>query len=202
MATSLREQSVGRDRIVAGITKAVTECGHAGLTLDQALRHSGASQAEFESHFESIEQGVIAAQDTFLERLWLEVAAACEFDQAWTVNLTEGLAAGLTYIRETSALARVFTVEAAASSLAVSDQQFAVLDRFAEFLREGRKYNPRAAELPEVTERVLIGGIASLVTGHLLSEDEAALEGLESELAELVLIFFVGRDEARRIVRG
>ncbi len=71
-----------RERIVAAFAKAATEHGYAQLTVDQVLRYADVSQATFEAHFDSKEQGVIAAQDAFLERLQLEVAGACEADKA------------------------------------------------------------------------------------------------------------------------
>jgi AcrR family transcriptional regulator len=192
-------REVERARIVAGITKAVIERGHARLTLEQILRYAGVSADTFHSHFASTEGGILAAQDAFLDRLWLEVTAACDPELEWIENLRASIAAGLAYISEASALARVFAVEAAASSLAISERQFATMDAFAGLLRRGRERHPLAAELPEVTERVLVGGIASIVTSHLLSEDPRALEGLEPQLAELVLVYDLGRDEARRI---
>jgi AcrR family transcriptional regulator len=195
------ERAAERERIVAGITKAVGERGHARLTLDEILRHSGVSKDSFESHFETTEQGVVAAQGAFLDRLWLEVTGACGAERSWVANLRSGLAAALSYLGEASGLARVFAVEAAASSLAVSERQFAVLDRFAGLLRKGRDANPRAASLPALTERVLLGGIASIVTADLLSEEADELAALEPQLTELVLVFYLGKDEARRIVR-
>jgi TetR/AcrR family transcriptional regulator len=165
-----REREIERARIVAGITKAVSERGHARLSLDPILRYSGVSEETFRSHFPSTELGIIAAQDAFLERLWLEVTGACDRELDWVANLRLGLGAALAYLSEASALARVFAVEAAASSLAVSERQFASQEAFAELIRRGRDGHPGAAELPQVTERVLV--------------------------------FYLGRDEARRAVEG
>jgi AcrR family transcriptional regulator len=195
-------RALERERIVAGITKAAIERGHATLTLDEILRHSGVSREIFESHFETTEQGVIVAHDAFFDRLALEVSSSCQADLAWIDNLRAGLDAGLAYLEEASALARVFAVEAPASSLAISERQFAALDRFASLLGEWRRQNPAIAELPQITERLLVGGIASLVTPRLLSEDLRGLGDLEPQLTELILAVYLGRDEARRIARG
>ncbi len=190
-----------RERIVAGIGKAVTEQGHAKLAVEDVLRYAGVSRETYEAQFATTEQGVLAAQEAFIERLWLEIVSACEIDRAWILNVRAALSAGLAYIGEASELARVFAVEAAASSMAVNEQQFVALDRFATLLQGGRDQEG-VPELPPMTERVLIGGIVSVVTARLLSEDAQGLEDLEPELTELVLVFYLGRDEARALVRG
>lgn len=191
-----------RDRIVTAIAKAVAEHGYAHLTLEVVLTYAGVSRQTFASHFDSLEQGLVAAQDEFLNRLRLEIAAACELDRPWADNVRAALEAGLLYLAEASALARVFTVEATAASLAASERQFATLDGLAEMLSEGRRFFPRAAAMPPATERALVGGIASIVSDRLLSEEPRTLVDLEPQLAEFILLPYVGRSEASRIARG
>jgi AcrR family transcriptional regulator len=188
-----------RQRLVAAISKAASEHGYAKLTVDQVLHYSGVSQATFDIHFESKEQGLIAAQDAFLDRLWLDVVSACDSPAGWPLKVRAALAAILTSLVEADNLARVFAVEAAAASLAAAERQFAVLDQFATLLRGGRHLYPNAASLPDATERALVGGIASIVSGHLLMEDPQAIPALEEQLVELVLIPYLGEGEARRV---
>ncbi len=191
-----------RERIVAAIAKAASERGYARLKIDQVVRYAGVSRAAFDSHFTSKEQGIVAAQDAFLERLWLEVEGACDVDQEWPVNVRLTMDAVLAYIVETSALARVFAVEAGAASMAAHERQFATMESFADLLREGRRHYPQTAEMPPEMERVLVGGIASIVSGRLLAEEPLALAELEPELTEFVLVPYVGASEARRVARA
>jgi AcrR family transcriptional regulator len=188
-----------RVRLIAAISKAAADHGYERLTIEQVSRYAGVSPTTFAEHFDSKEQGLIAAFDVFLERLWLEVAAACEGAAPWPAKVRAGLRALLGSLTEASALARVFAVEAAAASLAVTERQLAALDEFAALLRDGRALYPRAATLPEATERALVGGIASIIAGHLLAEDPQGLIALEPQLVELVLIPYVGEGEARRV---
>src|SRR3954452_22233618 len=124
--------------------------------------------------------------------LWLEGLAACEQVEEWPRRVQAGLRAVLEAMVDASAVARVFTVEAAASSLAAAERQLAAIDRFAALLREGRRIYPRAASLPQVTERMLIGGIASILCDHLMGENPAAIPLLEPQLVELLLIPYLG----------
>lgn len=187
-----------RERLIAAVAKAASEHGYAGLTVEQVVRYAGVSRAIFDAHFESKEQSLIAAQEAFLHRLWLDVVHACEATADWPGKVRAALEAALASLAEASSLARAFTVEAV-SSVAAAERQFAAFEEFATLLREGRRHYPDAASLPDATERALIGGIASIVSGHLLMEDPQAIPALEPQLVELLLIPYVGEDEARRV---
>lgn len=193
---------VDRGKIVTAIAKAVAEYGYAQLTLEQVLAYAGVTPGEFEAHFQSLEQALIAAQEDFLERLRLEVATACELDRAWPDNVRAALDAALAYVADANAMARGFAVEATAASLAANERQYAALETFADLLREGRRLYPRAAEMPPETERALVGGIASIVSDRLLSEEPQTLVDLEPQLAEFLLVPYLGRAEASRFAQA
>lgn len=187
-----------RDRLIAAFGKAASEHGYRDLTVDHVAHYAGLSRARYEAHFDTKEQGLVAAQDAFLDRLWLDVLAACEAPEEWPAKVRAALGAVISSLVEASTLARVFAVEATAASFAAAERQFAALEQFASLLREGRRRYPRAASLPAPTERVLIGGIASIVSQHLLAEDPGALPALESQLVESLLVPYLGEGEAKR----
>lgn len=191
-----------RERLVFAFAKAAAEHGYAGLELDHVTRHAGVTRATLEVHFETKEQGLIAAQDTFLERLRLDVVGACEAPGGWPLRVRAAVLAVLASLVEASNLARVFVVEAAAASLVAAERQYAALDGFAALLSDGRRHFPVAASLPDATERTLVGGIASIVSGHLLMENPQAIPAIEPQLVELLLIPYLGAGEARRVAAG
>jgi AcrR family transcriptional regulator len=188
-----------RELLVAAVAKVAAERGFADLTVERVVRYAGVPRATFEAHFESTEQGLIAAQEAFIEELWLDLLSACEAPGEWPLKVKAALAAVLAALAEASPLARVFAIEGTAASLALVERQHAALDRFAKLLRDGRRHYPDAASLPDATERALVGGIASIVTRCLLAEEPQAIDGLEEQLIELVLIPYLGEGEARRI---
>lgn len=198
--TGTRPVAHQRERIVAGVSRALAEHGSIDVPLERLLLFAGVSREQFELEFETRERAILAAQDEFLERLWLEVTSAAADGGDGVRRLRVGLAAGLGYLADNRELARVFMVEAAAAGLAVSERQFAGLDRLAALLRNGRESCQGAGQLPEATERVLVGGVASIVAHQLLAEDARGLVELEPQLTEFILIFYLDRDEAERIV--
>lgn len=190
-----------RERLVAAVSRTAAEHGYGGLTVERIVNYAGVGREVFDAHFASREQGLIAAQEAFLERLLWEAAGACERPAPWPVRLRAGLGAILSSLVESADLARVLTVEADAAGLALAERRLASLDDFARLMRAGREDYPAAARLPEVTERLLVGGVASLLRQRLLREEPAATPSLEVELLELLLIPYLGRREARRIAQ-
>lgn len=144
----------------------------------------------------------MAAQDVFLDRIWLEVVGACQAPTDWPERVRSALGSAIAAVTEASSLARVFAVEASTASLAAVERQYAMIDRFASLLGEGRNLYPRAASLPASTEQALIGGIFSILSGHLLAEDPGAISAVEADLVELLLTPYIGEGEAKRISAG
>lgn len=191
-----------RERIVAAIVKAVADHGYAAFTIERALRNAGVSRAAFDEHFSSREAALVAAQEDFLDHLWHEVAVACDSSDEWPLQVRAALRAVIASLVETSRLARAFGVEATAASLVAAECQFTTLDRFAALLSGGRSLYPAAVTLPAATERAVVGGVASILLDRLFAEDPGALPALEPQLVELVLLPYLGVEEARRIATG
>lgn len=188
-----------RERLVAAVSKAAAEHGYAGLTVERIVSYAGVDREVFDAHFDNREQGLLAAQDIFLEHLLGEAAGACEQPAPWPVRLRAGLRAVLASVTESAPLARVLTVEADAAGLSLAEHRLAALDDFAQLMRRARGDFPVVAPLPDLTERLLVGGVASLLRQRLLREEPTATPGLEIELFELLLMPYLGREEARRV---
>jgi AcrR family transcriptional regulator len=199
---SYGEAGPERERFIAAFGKAAAEHGYRELTFEQVARYAETSQQQVEAHFANKEEGLAAAQDAFLNRIWLDVLDACGSTGEWPDKVRAALRSVIVSLTEASALARVFAIEATAVSFAAAERQFAALDGFARLLRDGRRLYPDASELPVATERALVGGIASIICGHLLAEEPRALAAVEPDLVELILVPYVGRSQAKQIAQG
>jgi AcrR family transcriptional regulator len=191
-----------RPRVVAAFARAAAENGYRGLSLERVARIAGLSPEAVRAEFPTLEAGLLAAQEAFLGRLLREATDACEGPGEWPPRVRRAVASVIGSIVETHALARAFSVEAGAIGLGASARWFATLDGFADLLAGGRRHSPRASELPASAERVIIGGVASIVADRLLAEDPGSLAALEPDLVELILLPYLGAPEARRIARG
>lgn len=192
-----------RERVVAAFARAAAEQGYRGVTLERVARLARLPPDTVRSQFESVEDGLLAAQETFLDRLLLDVAEVCTRSTGeWAPRVRAAVGSVVASIAETSSLARAFSVEAGGAGLKASERWFSALDGFAELLENARLHAPRGTELPPSTERVIVGGVASIIADCLLAEDSRSLAELEPELVELILLPYLGAPEAKRIARG
>jgi AcrR family transcriptional regulator len=187
-----------RERLIDAFTKIASERGYAKTTVEEIAALAGVPEAAFFEHFESKDQCLTAAYDAFVDRMVEEAQQAADVEE-WPLKVREAVAAGLGFVTETATRARFFAVEAPAAGPIVFERHIAAMARIVFLLRSGRDHYPRAADLPEMTEQVLVGGAACLVSSALLSEEHSRLPSLESQLVELLLTPYLGRDEARRI---
>ncbi len=191
-----------RDLLIAAVTKAAAEYGYDALTVELVLRRSDLNEDTFYAHFDDIRAALLAAQERFIERLWAHAMEDCDVERDWPSRVKAALDAALRFLTEAPVHARVFTVEVAGSGPVATERQQALIRRLASRLREGRARYPLGASLPESTEQSLIGGITSLISGHLLAEEADLLLTLEPEFLELLLTPYLGSAEARRLAQA
>jgi AcrR family transcriptional regulator len=175
------------------------ERGYDSVTAAEVAATAGVPAEAFHSHFESKRQCLGAAYDAFLERLVTETRESIDADQDWPLQVKGAVAAGLEFVTETASRARFFAVEALDAGPLMLERYLTAIERSVPLLHSGRDHSPGAAGLPTITEPVLIGGVACLVGGALLQEEEAELPAMESELVEILLTPYLGAEEARRI---
>jgi AcrR family transcriptional regulator len=188
-----------RERLIDAFTKTASERGYAKTTVREVAAIAGVPRAAFYNHFSGKHQCLSAAYDAFVERLVEEAQQATEKGEEWPLQVKEAVAAALSFVAETATRARFFAIEAPAAGPVIFERHIAAIARVVFLLRSGREHYPKAADLPELTEQVLVSGAASQVGSALLSEEHTRLPSLETDLVELLLTPYLGRDEARRI---
>jgi AcrR family transcriptional regulator len=188
-----------RERLIDAFMRTAPELGYGNTTVTEVAAAAGVPGDAFYDHFSSKHQLLSAAYDTFVDRMFDEVGHASRAGEDWPVRVKQAVAAGLAFIAETATRARFFAVEAPAAGPLMFDRYIVAAARVAFALRGGRDRYPKAADLPDMTEQILVFGTACLVSSALLSEEPTRLASLESELVEILLTPYLGRDEARRI---
>jgi AcrR family transcriptional regulator len=188
-----------RERLVAAFTKIAAERGYAATTVADVARTAGLSTEAFHRHFADRRRILIAAFDSFIQRLLDETERAIDAESDWPDQVRAAVSAGVGFVAETSRSARLFAIEALTVGPPILERYFAATARLARMLRAGRRRYPRAAQFPEQMEWVLVTGVGSLVVGALLAEDPSHLSEMEGQLVELFLTPFLGLEEARRI---
>ena len=95
--------------------------------------------------------------------------------------------------------AQLLVVDAVAADPTLASRVLASNDYLVGLLRNGREQCPRAATLPELTERALVGATTSIIGMRLLSGQAGQLPDLEPQLVQLLLMPYVGVEKARGV---
>jgi hypothetical protein len=140
-------------------------------------------------------------------RLRVAVESACRTERIgattlnWSVQAAAEIRAVLTWAEADPAAANVLTNEALARGRAGFSDYDRMLNHFAALLYAGRRERPEGGELPEITEKAMVGGLAMLIAHYLDRERAAELPDLAPEAIQFILTPFVGAEEARQMAR-
>lgn len=184
-----------RERLIDAFTKVIAERGFARIDAQEVTREAGLPPEAYDEHFRDLRQCMIIAYDRFCDDLVAEIEDSLQPEAPWPEQVRAGVHAALGFVRESSAIARVFAVEGPMLGTPVIDRYISAIERIVSLLRLGRQRSAGAAALPPLTEAVLVAGAVSLVTACLLAEEEAELPALEGQLAEVLLLPYGGGGE-------
>jgi AcrR family transcriptional regulator len=186
-----------RQRIAAGMIRVVVERGYNAATVTQVVAAAGVSRRTFYNYYGD-------KQDAFFDvyRQVTDFVCAAMFEAGqhqgggWAARVRSELAALLDCFAANPDLVRFCLVAppAAGGEVAAAYRQF--LERILEILREGRP--KRAKQPPPAAEYGLVGGLAALIVAKVDQEGSGRLEGLLPEVAQLVLMPYLGRDAAAK----
>src|SRR5690349_18005257 len=87
-----------RERILVGVSRAVSEHGYAAMRIEDVIAHARVSRRSFYDHFANKEEGFLAAYDLILAQLHDGIAAAHAIEGAWPSRVRRALSAFLTML--------------------------------------------------------------------------------------------------------
>jgi AcrR family transcriptional regulator len=179
------------------MAESVAARGYAATSVERVIDAAGVSRGTFYEHFANRQDCLLAAQEAIAERLFAQIMAACSREEAWKDKAAAGIRVAIEFARRSPEKARLLALDAIAADAEASRRGLAAADRLAEMLRVGREHHPKAVRLPEITERALIGTVASALLWCLLSGESPA--ALEPQLVYLVLVPYLGPAAATRM---
>lgn len=131
-------------------------------------------------------------------RLQVAVEQASAEKREWAAKAAAAVAATLEFATTDPEAAQLLTNEALARGAEGISRHERVISYAADQLATGRDLRPENAQLPEITERALVGGLVMLVAQRLDQNKLDDLPNATPEMIEFVLTPYVGADEARR----
>ncbi|MEU8799211.1 TetR/AcrR family transcriptional regulator [Spirillospora sp. NPDC048819] len=170
-----------RDRLLQGMTQAVGEKGYARTSVADVLKRAHVSRETFYEHFTDKQACFLAAYEAAAERIMGVVNdALAARDQPLMQRLERALRAYLRELAGDAGAARTFLLEIYAVGPAATTLRYTVQRGFIEIidglLEEDERF--RSLPDPQFACRMLVGGVASLVTGKVAMGQHAALPKL------------------------
>jgi len=191
-----------RLRLIAGVARAMAEHGYAKLTVERAISAAGVSRSSFYEQFDNKQQAVLAAHDVVFERYLAALLRACNSEQEWPLKIKASIATTIAFATAEPEQAQLLALDSLAGDAEVARRVLASSDHLASLLSAGRQYNPRGADLPDLTEKALVGAVSALIAGRLMNGEAEVLPELEPQIVELILIPYVGPEEASQVARA
>jgi AcrR family transcriptional regulator len=190
-----------RERLIAGLAEAVAEKGYAAVTLTDVVKHAKVSRRVFYANFESKEQCFLAAFEVVLSHLRELIAEAVAGVEGWPQQAIAATRATLSFLASEPDLARLCLVESRSAGPAVAARFNEAVGEMAPLLALGRSERPEASRLPDSTEDSTIGSVVSLAQRKVAAGEAEQLQDLLPDCAELVLLPYLGPEEATRLAR-
>lgn len=170
-----------RERLIHGMTAAVGEKGYARTSVADVLKRAHVSRETFYEHFTDKQACFLAAYQATADRVTRVVSDALAVaDQPLMQRVEGALRAYLREMAGDAGAARTLLLEVYAAGPAAAALRKRLQDRFtdmaAALLAEDERF--RRLPDPDFACRMLVGGIASLVTGQVAVGEHATLPAL------------------------
>ena len=191
-----------RQRLLAGAARALAEHGYAAMSVEHILVNAGVSRTTFYENFDNKRECVLAAHEQAFNRLAGELVGACAAESQWPAKVAAAIAAAVEFGMRAPDEALLLVLDAVAADAVLASRVLAANDFLVGLLRNGRERWPSAVDLPELTEPALIGAATSVIGARLIAGQADRLRGLEPQLVQLVLMPYLGNEEARKVAEA
>jgi AcrR family transcriptional regulator len=192
-----------RDRILLAALEIFGTEGFDAATVKGLAAEAAVSRATFYKLFPDLDACLIAVEEEVLGWLGQRAReAAAEEAGDWPAAVIAVTRRLVELMREDPRLARLCGVELLYGGAEVRLRLEAALDQLAEGLRQGRGERPWGNDLPPLLEAVLVRGAVSLVATKIAFGSGPTTTALADELPEVILISYLGAEDARRAVRS
>jgi AcrR family transcriptional regulator len=190
-----------RQKVLDAVSAEAAEFGLAGVTEEQIIRKAGVTRAWFLSQFADKDAAIEAAYQSRFERYIDRLLQTCKAQPNWPLKVKVGIGVTLDMAAASPVDAQFLVVETMAVGDDFLQQVLDSRDRLARLLISGRTETPHGAELPGITEAVLVAGIAGVIAAQLRAGEIKHLPAVAPQLVELTLTPYLGREKAAEVAR-
>lgn len=188
-----------RLRLVAGVARALTQHGYASLSVEHVVEQAGVSRSTFYENFGNKHDCVLKAHEMVFGWLAEEIAKACASESDWPSKVTTAVGAAIAFVSDAPDEARLLSLDVVGADPTVAKRVIASNESLAEMLKVGREECPQAEALPDLVEMALISSTSSLINAFALEGRLDRLDELKPQLVQLLLMPYLGVEEAQRL---
>lgn len=189
-----------RDRIAAGLIRAVAERGYHETAVTDIAAAAGLSRRTFYSFYKSKEDCFAATYEQVADFLFAAMAEAGARERGWPAAVRAELATMLEVYAANPDLVRFTLIAPPEAGGAIAASYRALLEQLLTTIAAGR---PKSARRPSAgAEHGLVGGLAALIVDKVRAGEGKQLPELLPDLLELVLTPYLGRERAVKEARG
>jgi AcrR family transcriptional regulator len=185
-----------RRLLLSGVAAALAERGWGRLTVADIALAAGLPRSAFYEEFADKRDCVLIAHCAAFDRLMAEITRACGRESQWPRRLRAAVAALFALAAAEPERVRLLALGALRLDGEIGARVRERDAHLAALLREGRHRTRLGAGLPTLTEETLVAGVATVLDDCLREPHVAGLAALEPEIAQLLLLPYVGPAEA------
>ncbi len=183
------------------VVQAMADHGYDGLTVADIADRADLTEDGFHEHFADVREAVVATFDFLFDMFFARLQKACKTQSEWPLKVKVAIGASLDLAAASPLEAQFLALDALSSNRDLARRALDARDRLVSLLARGRDQSPYAAALPRLTEQFLIAGLVGALRPRLATGEANRLPELAPELVELILFFYLGPEEARRVAR-
>ncbi|HET9677219.1 MAG TPA: TetR/AcrR family transcriptional regulator [Solirubrobacterales bacterium] len=199
-STSVKTRDERKKLIDATVAETVG-VGYSALSVEGISRRAGLSSESFYSHFADEQAATEAAYECLFEQYLGRLLAACKTQSSWPLKVKVGIGLTLDTVVASPAEAQFVVAEPTRGHDELRLRMVESHSRLARLLAAGRSEAPRGAELPDLVEFALVGGVCDVISNQLYEGEVKHLPALAPELVEFVLTFYLGSARAVEVAR-
>ncbi|MEA2313533.1 MAG: hypothetical protein QOI03_225 [Solirubrobacteraceae bacterium] len=192
-----------QERIVDATAAIVAEKGLAGLTIPEIARRANVSHQTFYDIYRSKLDAFLGAQKIGMtEALRVGVEAYEARMPDWPQAIADGLRGVVDYIvsePDHAHLSIVDTFGASPETIVVRDE---ILSAFATYFDPGYELAPDGVEVPAIAAEAVVGGCWQVLHHYIESDRIAELPAACEQLTYMLLVPFLGADQAVEAALG
>jgi AcrR family transcriptional regulator len=190
-----------RDGLIAAAVAETVEVGYGAVSVEGIIRRAGSSRASFDAQFAGKQAAVEAAYERRFEQYLDRLLRACEAQSDWPLKVKVGIGVTLDMAAASPVDAQFLVLETMAVSHDFLQAVLHSRDRLSRLLISGRTGTPHGAELPGITESVLVAGIAGVIAAQLRAGETKHLPAVAPQLVQPTLTPYLGREKAAEVAR-